>query len=128
VNDTDLTRRSIGDKLLILGAHLNANPELPESINISQGFDGELVVHLDNDAISGLRAWVSTLIEVTWKAQDFRDPKWSSASWHVFASGTIAVLPVSVLPVSVWSGIPGDYADTADAVIAKLTESTVGVR
>lgn len=118
------TRRSIGDKLMILGVHLNAHPELPQSINVRTGYDhGELVIQLDNNSVSGLHAWVSTLTDVTWAARDFRDPKWSSPSWHVFVSGQIAVMPVEV-----WCGIPGDYADTAGAVIAKLTESTVGVR
>lgn len=123
MSTSESTRRSIGDKLLILGAHYNTHPELPESVNIKQGLDGQLDVQLDNDAIAGLHAWVSTLTAVTWVAKDFRDPKWSRVSWHVHASGHAGVLPVAV-----WCSIPGDYADTSDAVIAKLTESTVGVR
>lgn len=116
------TRRSIGDKLLILGAHYNAHPELAQSsLHLTESIHGELVVQVDN--VAELHAWVSTLTDVTWAARDFRDPKWGSPSWHVHASGQIGVMPVDV-----WCAAPGDYADTADAVIAKLTESAVGVR
>lgn len=124
MNDSQSINRSTGDKLLILGAHYNAHPELPESINIDSDSDGNLSVQLDNGAITGVLAWTATMADVTWRADDFRDTKWSRPLWHVFALGIIASMPVVV-----WLGIPGDYADTAEAVIAKLTESAVaGVR
>lgn len=115
MNQSQSIKRSLGDKLLILGAHCNAHPELPEPAYLRPDYEDELSVQL-SDGSSALLAWASTLTGVTWKAGDFRDPKWQQKSWHVYASGAIATMPVTA-----WGAIPGDYADTAEAVIAKLT-------
>lgn len=120
---SESTRRSIGDKLLILGAHLNAHPELRVA-NVD--FARVLTVQLSNGETAALQAWAATLTDVTWEAADFRtdakgEPQ-SNPTWHAYLYGDLAQLRMHV-----WCGIPAAFADSTDGVIAKLSESTTAV-
>lgn len=118
------TRRSIGDKLILLGAHLNAHPELPvANVDVASRV---LTVQLSNDETAGLQAWAATLTDVTWKSADFRtdikgEPS-SHPTWHAYLYGELAQVRMHV-----WCGISADFAVSAVDVIVKLTESTAAV-
>lgn len=112
MSTTESTRRSIGDKLLILGAHYNAHPELPGFV-LMLGNGSGLEFRILPECAPLLSMWAGTLSDVRWTAEEIRqeDPVWS-----VSVHGSMATMPIRVS-----ASVPLDFADTAEAVIAKLT-------
>lgn len=104
--------RSTGDKLLILGAHYNTHPELPEFVLMFAGQTG-LEFRILPEYAHLLSTWAGTLSDVRWTAEEIhqKDPVWS-----VSVHGSMATMPIRVS-----ASVPPDFADSPDAVIAKLS-------
>lgn len=111
------TRRTSGDKLILLGAHLNAHPELSDFANVCHRQSG-LEVQLSSGKAPLLPVWASTLTEVNWSARDYGKDT-DEPYWGIFVRAELVSMPIEV-----WSTVPLDYAQDAEAIVARVSALT----
>lgn len=116
MNHPQPTAYTIGDKLVILGEHLNWNRHLPAEYVTD--IPGGLEIHLARRDSSSLSSWALTLSAVEWSAAVVGVEE-SGGFWMVSVRGQIGPMPVHV-----WTALDLGDADTADTAIAALRSET----
>lgn len=99
--------------LVKLAAHIDEH-ELPWARITDARYNLRVQLGSDPDA---LIRWVATLGAVVWSAQDLRQLSGDSEGfWAVEITADLDG------DVKVWCDVPADFADTSEAVVARMTE------